>query len=301
LLDLGVRSLAMYDAWIDAIQRDSGAAIEYRRIGTLEIALDPQHATELKQSTGADASRQWLGATTARHRHRALGSIDGAVFTPAHGYVAAHQLTQALAGAAARRGARFVQARATRVERRDAGFMIHTANDMIRADRVVLAAGAWTNALQVDGATLPPLRPIRGQLLHLDWDAPAIETILWGPECYIVPRTDGTLLVGATVEDVGFDERTTDAGVEGLVDAACDLIPRLRRDALLEARVGLRPATPDELPVIGPDPAMPGIIHASGHYRNGVLLAPLTGKIVADLIVDGRAHAALEAFRPGRF
>ena len=87
---------------------------------------------------------------------------------------------------------------------------------------MVLAAGAWTNQIAIPAAAVPPLRPIRGQLLHLGWQAQPIDTILWGPECYIVPRIDGTLLVGATVEDVGFDERTTAAGIRDLLDAACD-------------------------------------------------------------------------------
>src|SRR5258708_15311491 len=167
------------------------------------------------------------------------------------------------------------------------------------ADAVVLAAGAWTNA--IDGIRTPPLRPIRGQLLHLGWTGRPISSIVWGPECYIVPRIDGTLLVGATVEDVGFDERTTAAGVRDLLDAACELLPEGWGATFIEARAGLRPVTPDELPAIGVDPGVPGVVHASGHYRNGVLLAPITARLVADWIVDGTRDPALDAFRPDRF
>jgi glycine oxidase len=128
-----------------------------------------------------------------------------------------------------------------------------------------------------------------------------VPAILWGPDCYIVPRTDGTLLVGATVEEVGFDERTTAEGIAGLLDAARSLLPRLSADSVIEARAGLRPATPDNLPVIGRDPAVPAVIHASGHYRNGVLLAPITAKAVADLVVRGETAVDLSPFRPERF
>ena len=146
-----------------------------------------------------------------------------------------------------------------------------------------------------------PLRPVRGQLLHLGWRGAPLGTIVWGPDCYIVPRTDGTLLVGATVEEVGFDERTTAAGVHDLLGASCDLLPDGSSATFLAAHVGLRPATPDELPLLGPDPRMPGLVHASGHFRNGVLLAPLTARAVVDWIVDGKRDPAFDTLTPDRF
>ena len=148
---------------------------------------------------------------------------------------------------------------------------------------------------------MPPLRPVRGQLLHLGWPGNPPSTIIWGPRCYIVPRTDGTVLVGATVEEVGFDERTTAAGVRYLLSAACELLPGATDATVLEARAGLRPAAPDQLPVLGSDPDTPNIVHASGHYRNGVLLAPITAKVIGDLIVDGKRDRCLDAFAPSRF
>jgi glycine/D-amino acid oxidase-like deaminating enzyme len=109
------------------------------------------------------------------------------------------------------------------------------------------------------------------------------------------------VLVGATVEDAGFDERTTEEGIGRLLGVATDLLPVLKDSRLIDARAGLRPATPDDLPVIGPDPDVRGLIHATGHYRNGVLLAPITAKVIGDLIVEGRRDPALESFRPDRF
>jgi glycine oxidase len=167
------------------------------------------------------------------------------------------------------------------------------------ATTVVIAAGAWGNA--IEGVRTPPLRPVRGQLLHLGWRGHPLSTIIWGPDCYIVPRTDGTLLVGATVEEVGYDERTTAAGVRDLLNAACELLPEGRGATFLDARAGLRPATPDELPVLGSEPGTPDIVHASGHYRNGVLLAPITARVIADWVVERKRDPALESFGPGRF
>ncbi len=183
------------------------------------------------------------------------------------------------------------------------------------ADAVILAAGSWVSELptSIDSPHQPPstvrtnlprqsvIRPIRGQLLHLKSCATIASRVLWGPGCYIVPRQDGTVLVGATVEDVGFDERATLGGVRALVDAASALAPGLDAANLEEVRVGLRPATADELPIIGPSATMPQVFYAAGHYRSGVLLAPLTASLVAGLVLDGLAGPELDALRPGRF
>jgi glycine oxidase len=210
-------------------------------------------------------------------------------------------LTAAQAAAAARGGATFVRARVTRIAPAHDGLRVVTTEGTRSARTVVLAAGAWGHDVAVDGATPPPLRPVRGQLLHLGWSGPPLETIVWGPECYIVPRIDGTLLVGATVEEVGFDERATAAGVRDLLDAACDLLPGGWGATFLGVHVGLRPGTPDDLPILGPDARVPAIVHASGHYRNGVLLAPLTARLVAAWIVDGTRDPTLDVLRPDRF
>jgi glycine/D-amino acid oxidase-like deaminating enzyme len=124
--------------------------------------------------------------------------------------------------------------------------------------------------------------------------------VIWGTHCYIVPWHDGTILVGATVEDVGFDESATVAGVQQLLGAAVALLPPLEAAEFAGVRVGLRPATGDELPVIGHSSTMPGVIYATGHYRNGVLLTPLTALLVADLVTENRARTELALTRPDR-
>ena len=123
----------------------------------------------------------------------------------------------------------------------------------------------------------------------------------WSGRCYLVPWEDGTLLVGATVEEAGFDERTTAAGVRDLLDAACDVVPRAWNAAFVGARVGLRPASADGLPVIGPSSVVPNVMYATGHYRNGVLLAPLTAQLVADAMLENRVDPLLASVSPSRF
>ena len=165
----------------------------------------------------------------------------------------------------------------------------------------MVAAGSWSGHIDIEGIPPLPVRPIRGQLLQLASDAPALNRIVWGPRCYLVPVSSGSILVGATVEDAGFDERTTVAGVRDLLDSACDLVPHLWQATFVGARVGLRPATADEMPIIGRSAKMPGLVYATGHYRNGVLLAPLTARAVADLVLDNRDDPLLTAASPQRF
>jgi glycine oxidase len=124
---------------------------------------------------------------------------------------------------------------------------------------------------------------------------------LWGAECYIVPWVNGRVLVGATVEDAGFDERATAAGVRHLLEAGCALVPQLSQASFAEVRVGLRPASPDPLPIVGASSVIPGLVYAAGHYRNGVLLAPLTAMLVKDVVFNtNTTDPALVALGPSR-
>ncbi|HKH70597.1 MAG TPA: FAD-dependent oxidoreductase, partial [Vicinamibacterales bacterium] len=204
---------------------------------------------------------------------------------PEHGFVGPAPLIDALVRAATARGVSIVHGRATSI-------------DEIRADAIVVAAGSWSAEFV---RTPPFVKPIRGQLLALSMQQPPASRVVWGTDCYIVPWSDGSVLVGATVEDVGFDERTTAAGLRGLLNAAIDLMPGLEVAQFREARAGLRPKTADELPVIGRSSTMPHVFYAAGHYRNGVLLAPLTATLIADLVLDGRDRPELADVRPDRF
>lgn len=300
LLDAGVRSLALYDAWIDAVRDESGLDVEYRRIGTLELATDPGGAAALQAAAArAPAPRTFLTSADTAREHPALAAVAGALFTGLHGYVAAPDLAAALAAAAERHGARVQHTCIRAIESTADGVRLRTNDRVVEAGGVVMAAGAWANSIA--GIQLPPVHPVRGQILRLGWHGRPVSTMVWGPECYIVPRLDGTMLVGATVEDVGFDERNTAAGIRDLLDAACDLLPEAWGATFIEARAGLRPATADGLPVIGPDSRQPRIIHALGHYRNGVLLAPVTAGMIGEWIADRRRDPLFDAFSADRF
>jgi glycine oxidase len=154
--------------------------------------------------------------------------------------------------------------------------------------------------VQIENVAAVPVRPVRGQLVQLESPAPLLRHVIWGPDCYLVPWADGTLLVGATSEDAGFDERATAAGVRDLLEAVCELVPHAWQAGFTGVRVGLRPATPDELPIVGASARLPGLVYATGHYRNGILLAPLTARLVAALILEEHADPVPE-LSPQRF
>jgi glycine oxidase len=312
LIELTARSLSLFDEFVARVRSDSQATVAYHRSGTLDVALDADSLTTLQKThawlDARGVASNLLDAPAALECEPQLSSsVTGGLLIPAHGFVGASQLTHALTTAALRKGARFVDyGRVARLTRDGAGLRLDTSGPLrkvVRADAVVLAAGSWSGAVQIDGVEKRlPVRPIRGQLLHLHWaGAENLRRVVWSDRCYIVPWQDGTVLVGATEEDAGFDERTTLAGIQDLIDAACELLPHAWTASLIAAKVGLRPGTPDHIPIIGWSEAMPNLMYATGHYRNGILLAPLTAELVADAILEKRSDALLELTRPQRF
>jgi glycine oxidase len=301
---LGIRSLALYDEFLARVSRDSGEAIEYERRGTLQVALNLDAANALKRAARqlgeAHVERTLLDAGEVRRREPSVtADAVAGLELPQQGYVAPGELTRGLAEAAMRHGATFDVGSATAVEGGSIA-RLHTAAGLIESDAVIVAAGSWSTSLDGVRAEQDAVKPIRGQLLQLRLPQRPATRVIWGDDCYIVSRQEGVVLAGATVEDVGFDERATSAGVQQLLRGAISLMPALADAAFEEVRVGLRPMTRDELPVIGASSKMPHVFYATGHYRNGVLLAPLTARLMADLVLDGRSDDDLACMRPER-
>ncbi len=308
LLALTTRSLELFDDFIARATADSEGSVAYRRTGSLEVAVDAAGLARLEQTAEILAARRVAGelmdraAVRLQEPHLAEDVLGG-LLVPMHGFVAAGELTGALAAAARRRGAAIAErCRVQRVDVTSREIAVETDRGTRRSQAVVLAAGCWTGGIPVEGTPRRvPVRPVRGQLLHVGWDAPALHRVIWGSRCYLVPWDDGTILVGATVEEAGFDERATVAGVRDLLEAACELVPRMWTAGFRAARNGLRPATPDGLPVIGASARDARVVYATGHYRNGILLAPLTAQLVADAMLEKRIDPLLDTVSPARF
>jgi glycine oxidase len=308
LLKLGTRSLAMFDAFVSRAAEHSGRTVEYSRNGTLEVALDSGDVERLKSTqrwldqtgvSNAWIEGGWLQTCEPAATTRALGGL----LVSDHGLVGVSSLVAALVQSARLAGAVFESpVEAVEVMARPNHVDVRTATRRYAADAVVVAAGSWSRRVRIEHQPPLPIRPVRGQLLHLAWELSAPPSrVVWGPKCYTVPWSDGSLLVGATVEQVGFDEHSTAAGVHALLSAAIELLPDAGRAAVEAVRVGLRPATPDGLPAIGPLGTAPRVTIATGHFRNGILLAPLTADLVARQLLDGEIDPVTEFLTPDRF
>ncbi|HEX6324461.1 MAG TPA: FAD-dependent oxidoreductase, partial [Vicinamibacterales bacterium] len=276
--------------FVERVRAGGGTPFEYARPGTLETAFTDEQAEALQRTTtalrGAGVRASWLDRGDALALEPALGErVLGVLRIDDHGFAEMPALVDALAAAARMRGAAFhVPIDVTKIEPAPGGMVrLHAGGTPRVFDRAVIAGGSWANRLKT-GA--PQVRPVKGQLVRLRFGAPPATRVLWSDGCYIVPWQDGTVLVGATMEDAGFDERATGAGVSQLLAAAAELLPSTRDAAFVDARAGLRPSLAGgPVPFVGPAPAMAGVTIAAGHFRNGVLLAPLTAELAAGQVL----------------
>jgi glycine oxidase len=311
LVALGRASQARWPAFAAELEQASGIDVGLRAEGTLVLALtaDDQarlgHQLVFQQQLGLPL--QWISAAETRRREPHLaGKLAGAVFSPQDTQVDNRKLAAALRIAAETAGAsinehRGVSAISSHVGRVDG--VVLADGTKIAADVVVLAAGAWSRDIAGVAPELrPPVRPIKGQMLALRMDpsAPLLSHVVWAPGAYLVPRRDGRLLVGATVEEKGYDTSLTAGGILTLLEAAWRAVPAVEELPIEEMWVGHRPGSRDDAPILGAGP-IEGLIYATGHHRNGILLAPITAEAIARLVLDGAADPAIRPFGIERF
>jgi glycine oxidase len=311
LVALGRDSQARWPAFAAELQQASGIDVELRREGTLMLALtaDDQarlnHQLVFQQKLGLPL--HWISAAETRRREPHLaGKLSGAVFSPEDHQVDNRKLAAALRIAAEAAGARIREHMAVKeisIAGPRADGIILADGSKISADVVVLAAGAWSRGIAGLAPELrPPVRPIKGQMLALRMEAatPLLTHVLWAPGAYLVPRRDGRLLIGATVEEKGFDTSLTAGGLLTLLEAAWRAVPAVEELPIEEMWVGHRPGSRDDAPILGPAPVQ-GLIYATGHHRNGILLAPVTADAIARLVLDGVVDPAIRPFGIERF
>jgi glycine oxidase len=308
LFSLAIRSLEMYEDFVLRASAESGLTVPYRRTGSVDVTTDEAGLRQLRDTAGVlqrhGVDIELLDARAVRAVEPRLSpDVLGGLLIRPQGFVGAGELTRSLALASQRRGVVFDEhRRATRIASAGNRVLVETDQGTLEADAVVLAAGSWSGTIDVDSsARRLPMNPVRGQLLQLAWTAPPLRRIVWSARCYFVPRDDRAVLVGATVEQAGFEERTTVAGIRQLIEAACAIVPETSGAGFVGARAGLRPGTADGLPIIGRSRVIPQLLYATGHYRNGVLLAPLTARAIADVLLEDRNDPALAALGPARF
>ncbi|OEV30144.1 glycine oxidase [Streptomyces nanshensis] len=317
LLALNLASAARYPDFAAELEEASGQDIGYRSCGTLSVALDADdraHLRELHALQGrCGLESQWLTGRECRRLEPMLSpSVRGGLRVDGDHQADPRRLATALLLACERAGVTFRRSAALRLTvtgGRAAGVTLDDGTT-VEAGQTVLATGSWASRLEgVPPELLPPVRPVKGQVLRLRMpQTPAygpflsrtVRAIVRGGNIYLVPRANGELVIGATSEEMGWDTTVTAGGVYELLRDAHELTPGLTELPLTETTAGLRPASPDNAPLLGPT-ALPDLHLAAGHYRNGVLLTPVTGDAMGELLATGELPEQVRPFTPRRF
>ncbi|MEU0967770.1 glycine oxidase ThiO [Streptomyces sp. NPDC005917] len=315
LLGLNLASARRYPDFAAELTELTGHDLGYRRCGTLAVALDADDRANLRelhalqQQSGLDS--EWLSGRECRRLEPMLApGVRGGLRVDGDHQIDPRRLAAALVAACERAGVVFHRDWAERLEvvREGAAGAVTRAGDLLGADRVVLAAGSLSGRLAgVPEDVLPPVRPVKGQVLRLTVPARyapflsrTVRAVVRGGHLYLVPRENGELVVGATSEELGWDTTVTAGGVYELLRDAHELVPGITELPLTETRAGLRPGSPDNAPLLGPT-RLDGLLLATGHHRNGVLLTPVTGDVMAELLVGGELPEEARPFSPKRF
>lgn len=316
LLDLNLASAARYPDFAAELEEASGQEIGYRACGTLAVALDADDRANLRelhalhQRCGLDS--QWLSGRECRRLETMLApSVRGGLRVDGDHQADPRRLATALLLACERAGVRFVRVPAARIEtggdRADGVTLVD--GSAVPAGQTVLATGSYASRLEgLPPELVPPVRPVKGQVLRLRMPRSAygpflsrtVRAVVRGGHVYLVPRASGELVIGATSEETGWETTVTAGGVYELLRDAHELVPGLTELPLTETSAGLRPASPDNAPLLGPT-ALPGLHLATGHHRNGVLLTPVTGDAMGELLTTGELPEQARPFTPARF
>ncbi len=310
----GLRSLAQFPPLCAELAERTGIDPEFVEAGVLRVAREPRAARALEEQWRClrtltevlHCELEWLSADAVlNHEPQLVHDVIGGLWSPREAHVRPRRFVEALLRAALLWGVRLERGVAAvgilQDGERVAG--VRTTAGSCAAAHVVLCTGAWARDVEqwLPGRVHLPISPVRGQIVLLQPLDLSLHSTLWEERVYLVPKRDGRIVVGATQEDVGFDRRVTAGGVRDLLAAATAVVPGLARAAFSHAWAGLRPTAPDARPVVGPVPGVPGLCVAVGHFRNGILLAPVTAATVADYVLGKGVDAEAGAFLPDRF
>lgn len=307
---LTCESRDMYPEFAAALLEETGIDIELDQTGTLYLAFTAHDADELEQryqwQQEAGLAIEKLSPDVARQLEPSIcEDVRAALKFPRDTQVENRRLISALAAANERLGVRMETGTDVMSLQVDRGRVcgVESSRGFVATERVVVACGAWSSLLPAAGIALPNLRikPVRGQMLCFEANPQVARHVIYSPRGYIVPRRDGRLLAGSTTEQAGFEKRVTAAGMQAILSAALEISPRIAALPMTDSWSGLRPRAADTLPVLGPCAEIDGLFYATGHYRNGILLAPVTGEVIARAIVEQVFPPALSIFSPDRF
>jgi glycine oxidase len=298
----------LYPAFAESLREETGIDVQLDRTGTLCLGFTAEEEAELRSrrdwQSGEGLGVEWLTGDEARRIEPCISEqVRCALRLPNDYQVDNRRLIRALLKANERLGVRVIadcNVSELLIENEKVRG-VDTSDGFVAAPLVVLAAGAWTSLINSSGMALPKLEPVRGQMLCYETRLPIARHVIYGSHGYLVPRSDGRLLAGSTTEWAGFDKRVTEEGVRAIRSMAIEIAPALAQLTPVDSWAGFRPRAKDDLPVLGPCKEIAGLFYATGHYRNGILLAPITAQLIAAAIVDGATPAMLAAFSADRF
>jgi len=297
----------LYPAFAESLKDETGIDVELDLTGTLGLGFTEKDEAELRSrfdwQSKAGLRVEWLSGDEARRQEPCISQLVRCALRLPNDYqVENRRLIEALVKANEKLGVRLTtdcHVSELLIENEKVRG-VETSNGFVFARVVVLAAGAWTSQIN-SSLALPQLEPVRGQMLCYETRPRIARHVIYSSRGYLVPRRDGRLLAGSTTEWVGFDKRVTDEGIRAIKSMAIEIAPTLAHLTPVDSWAGFRPRTTDDLPVLGSCEEIAGLFYATGHYRNGILLAPITAQLIATAIVDGATSPMPAAFSPDRF
>jgi glycine oxidase len=306
MVPLARASMALYPGLVANVEQLSGRSVGFRTQGTIDALFSRDAARDLSTLIalhhGLGLKAEPLRPDDARELEPALSpEVEAAALRPEEASIDNRALTQAVLEAAQKSGAEILPGQEAQAIWRDGSRCtgVQLKNENVSAKWTVVAAGSFSAGIE-GVARYAPVRPAKGQMISLRADGLKIEHVLWSERVYLVPRNDGRILAGATVEYVGFDKHVTAGAMEKILSAAIELVPGLANARIEESWAGLRPDSPDHLPIVGPTD-LDGLLIATGHFRSGVLLMPITARLIREWVTEQRVSVDWERFSPMRF
>jgi glycine oxidase len=311
--ELACRSRDLYPEFAEALREETSIDVELDSTGTLYVAFTEGDLREIESrfewQSKAGLVVERLTPSEARELEPCISeTVRGALRFPRDVQVENRRLLNALVNSCAKQGVGIYAVtnceilgidrnRISGVRNRISG--VQTSRGFVSCRTVIIAAGTWSNA--IENSRTPKIEPIRGQMICFDAKPQLTRHVIYSPRGYLVPRQDGRLLAGSTSEHAGFTKQVTAGGLNQIIANAQEISPKILTLPVVDTWAGLRPRAPDGLPVLGPCGEIDGLFYATGHYRNGILLAPVTGELIAEAVVTGRVSPLLAAFSPNRF
>ncbi len=304
--ELACQSRDLYPDFAAALREETGIDVELDTTGTLYLALTEGDLNEIhtryEWQIQAGLVVENLTPSAARELEPSIAeTVLGALKFPLDIQVENRRLLNALVNSVDKLGVRIYTDTSVESVITERGRIkgIRTSRGIVNCRNVVVAAGTWSSAIQ--NSHTPPIEPVRGQMICFDAKPQLTRHVIFSPRGYLVPRQDGRLLAGSTSENAGFTKQVTAGGISAILANAHEISPAVAHLPIVDTWSGLRPRAPDGLPVLGPCDEIDGLFYATGHYRNGILLAPVTGELIAEAVVAGHISSLLAAFSPNRF